>query len=325
MKIFITGATGFIGTHLIQILDGKGHYLKCLVRKTSNVENLLKHNCELVYGDVTDKASFVKGMQGCDFLINLANIYSFWEPDDSIYKKVNVDGTRNVLESALETGIKKVFHISTVAIFGKPAECPFNEESQPGPVRFSEYSRTKYEGDKIAWELYDKKHLPLVVLYPAAVLGSGDTQATGQYIKLLVKRKMPVVACTRSSLTYVHVKDVANAIEKALEKKDNLGERYIIGKEQLTIGEINKIVGEISGVPIPKIELPGWMTLINAYILTLIADIIKKPPLWGMARDQISILIKGFRADGSKADKDLGIEYLSVSSALKEMVHTLKN
>lgn len=325
MKIFITGATGFIGTHLIRALDGKGHHLKCLVRKTSNVETLLQHTCELVYGDVTDKASVLKGLAGCDWVINLANVYSFWEPDPSVYGKVNVEGVRNVMESALEAKVKKVVHISTVAIFGNTNDCPITEKSQPGAKRFSKYGESKYQGDKIAWEFYNKKQLPLVVLYPGAVLGPGDTKATGRYIQLLVKRKLPAVTCLRSTLTYVHVKDVANAIEKSLEKENTTGERYIIGKELLTIGEINGIVGKISGIPIPKIELPGWMALLNAHIFTFIADIIKKPPLWGMARDQILMMKKGFKADGEKAQKELGIEYSSVYKALQEMVNTLLN
>ncbi len=189
MKIFITGATGFIGLHLIQALDGKGHYIKCLVRKTSDVKNLSKHNCELVYGDVTDKASILKGMNGCDWVVNLANIYSMWEPDPSVYSKVNIEGTRNVMESALEANVKKIVHISTVAIFGNSTDCQITEKTKPGTKRFSEYAESKYQGDKIAWKLYEKKQLPLVVLYPGAVLGPGDSKATGQYIQLLGKKK----------------------------------------------------------------------------------------------------------------------------------------
>jgi Nucleoside-diphosphate-sugar epimerases len=320
MKIFITGATGFIGTHLIEFLDGKGHYLKCLVRKTSNVENLLKHKCELVYGDVTDKASVLKGMKGCDWVVNLANVYSLWEPDHSIYSKVNIEGTRNVMESAFETEVKKVVHISTVLICGNSNDCPITEKTHPGTKRFSEYAETKYQGDKIAWELFEKKHLPLVVLYPVAVLGPGDMQATGQYIELLVKRKMPALACIHSKLTFVHVKNVASAIERVLEKRDTIGEKYIIGKEQLTIGEFNKIISEISGVPLPKIVLPNWMTLLIAFLLTKLSNIIKKPPLWGMALDQINTLIEGFKADGNKAEKELGIRYSPFYEAIKEML-----
>jgi dihydroflavonol-4-reductase len=156
-------------------------------------------------GDVTDKDSLLKGMQGCDWVINLANLYSFWEPDRKIYTKVNIEGTRNIMESALEKGISKVVHISTAGIFGKPADCPFTEDSTVGPVQFSEYFRTKYEGDLIVWELYEKKKLPVVMVYPGAVLGPGDPKATGKYIKDLMGRKLPATVFNDAIMTFVHV------------------------------------------------------------------------------------------------------------------------
>jgi nucleoside-diphosphate-sugar epimerase len=179
MNVFITGATGFIGTHLVKRLSQTEHEMCCLVRKTSNVRVLEELGTTLVTGDVTDRDSPLEGMKGCDGVINLANIYSYWEPDKRIYTDVNVEGTRNVMEGALETGVSKVVHVSSVVTYGKPADCPFTEESPVGPVRFSEYARTKYAGDLIAWELYEKKGLPLVMIYPGAVLGPGDPKSTG--------------------------------------------------------------------------------------------------------------------------------------------------
>jgi dihydroflavonol-4-reductase len=320
MKIFITGSTGFIGKHLIQAFSGSNYNLRCLVRKTSKVDFLGQQKCELFYGDVTDRTSLLQGMDGCDFVINLANVYSMWEPDPAIFYTVNVEGTRNVMIAALESGIKKVIHISSVVIFGKPNEYPFNENSKPSPKRFSEYARTKYEGDKIAWELFERQKLPLVVLYPAAVLGPGDNKATGQYIELLARRKLPALAYPNSVMTWAHVKDVVDAIINAMEKDGNIGEKYIIGKEILSIGEISKMVEEISGVPLPKFVMPNWMTWLSASLLTKIADLIKSPPMWGMALDQIKTMKEGFRADGRKSEKDLEIHYRSVYKAIKEML-----
>jgi len=321
MTIFITGATGFIGKQLILAFSEKSHALRCLVRKTSDIDFLKKQRCELIFGDVSDMPSLQKGMNGCDSVINLANVYSMWEPDPSIYYKVNVEGTRNVMTAALETGIKKIIHISSVVIFGKPDECPFSEECKPGSKKYSEYAKTKYEGDKIAWELYEKNKLPLVVLYPAAVLGPGDNKATGQYIQLLKQRKLPALAYTNSVMTWVHVKDVADAIIRAFEKDGNIGKKYIVGKEILSIGELSKMVVEISGVPLPKIIMPNWMAWICAYMLTTLANMTKKPPMWGMVLDQIRNMKAGFMADGCKAEKELGIQYRTVKLAIKEMLN----
>ncbi len=320
MKIFITGATGFIGTCLVKRLAQTKHKLCCLVRKNSQVHTIEELGVTLVTGDVTDKDSLYEGMKGCDWVINLANIYSFWEPDRRIYKAVNVKGTANVMECALDTGVSKVVHVSTAGIYGKPKDCPFTEDSPVGPIRFCEYFQTKYEGDLIAWELYEKRGLPLVMIYPGAVLGPGDPKATGQYIKDLINRHLPATVFNNSILTWVHVKDVAEAIIKAAEKENNLGEKYLIGKHQLSLKEFNKLTMEISGVSLPKMSLPDSVVLINARLLTWLANLIKRPPMWGMSIAQMRVMKEGFRIDGSKAERELGITYTPIRIALEEAI-----
>ncbi len=320
MNVFITGATGFIGSHLVKRLADTEHKLVCLARPTSDVNELEKQGVTLIKGDVTDKDSLLEGMTGCQWVINLANLYSFWEPDKQIFSDINIAGTRNVMECALETGVAKVVHISTAGIYGKPAECPFCEDSPVGRVRFSEYFRTKYEGDLIAWELHEKKGLPLLMIYPTAVLGPGDPKASGRYIQDLIHRRLPARVLENSVFTFVHVRDVAEAIVRAAEKENNIGEKYLVGKHQLPWREINRMVSEISGVRLPKMRLPDFLTMFNARFLTLVANVIKKPPLWGMAIDQIRTMKEGFVIDGSKAERELGISYTPVRVALEEAI-----
>jgi dihydroflavonol-4-reductase len=191
MKTFVTGATGFVGLNLAKRLAQTDHELYCLVRKTSRVDELRQLGVTLIEGDVRDKGSVLEGMKGCDWVVNLANVYTLWEPDNRIYSEINVKGTQNVMECALETGIAKVLHVSSLVIYGKPQEYPFVEENDVGPVRFSEYARTKYAGDLVAWELYEKKKLPLVMLYLASVLGEGDKKPSGQFINNLAHRRIP--------------------------------------------------------------------------------------------------------------------------------------
>jgi dihydroflavonol-4-reductase len=317
MRIFITGATGFIGTHLVQRLALTEHRLVCLVRQTSDVSTLKKVGAALVTGDVTDRDSLLQAMKGCCWVINLANVYSFWEPDRRIYSEVNVGGTRNVMEVALELGVAKVLHVSTALVYGKPADGPFTEESPVGPVRFSEYAETKYQGDLIAWELCEKKGLPLVVIYPAAVLGPGDPKASGQLIRSLIRRRLPATACHASIVTWVHVRDVAEAILRAMDKEDNLGEKYLVGREQLSMAQFYKTVSEISRVPLPRVHLPDSLAMASARLLTWLADLTKKPPLWGMAVDKISTIKEGFRCDGSKAERELGVIYTPIRLAIE--------
>ncbi|MDD3654783.1 MAG: NAD-dependent epimerase/dehydratase family protein [Desulfotomaculaceae bacterium] len=276
----------------------------------------------IAIGDVTDKPSILRGMKGCDWVINLANLYSFWEPDRQIYTKINVEGTRNVMECALETGVSKVVHVSTVAVFGKPVDIPFTEDSPVGPVRFSEYAETKYLGELAAWELYEKKGLPLVVVYPALVTGSGDPKAFGGYMFDFIKRRLPGIVFNNSILTFVYVRDVAVAILKALEKENNIGEKYIVGKFQHSYKELNRILSEISGTPSPKIRFPNSVTITSAALLTLLANLIKKPPLLQLSVDLTRTNIEGIVCDGSKAERELGITYTPIRQAFEEAIES---
>ena len=320
MKTFITGGTGFIGTHLVRRLVQTEHEIVCLVRETSDVSTLEEVGATLVRGDVIDKDSVLEGMRGCDWVANLANIYSFWEPDKRVYTEVNLEGTRNVMECALETGVSKVVHVSTMATYGKPADVPFVEESAIGPVRFSEYAETKYQGDLVAWELYETRGLPVLMVYPPCVLGPGDDRPTGQHIQSLIQRRKPATAFNDSTLTWVHVRDVAEVIVQALEKEGNAGERHLVGKEQLSIQVFNEMVSEISGAPLPRMRLPDSVAIANAANATWWADLIKKPPMMGMAIDQYRAMKQGQQGDGSKAERELGITYTPIRVALEEAI-----
>ncbi len=320
MKTFITGGTGFIGKHLVRRMARTAHEMFCLVRKSSDTKELEELGVNLVIGDVTDRVSLTKGMSGCDWLLNLANVFSYWEPDKSRYRNVNVLGMKNVMESALEAGIAKVVHVSSVVIYGKPRESPFSEVSSLGPIRFSDYAQSKYEGDLIAWKLYQERDLPLVMIYPGGVIGSGDTNIAGTSIDRFMHHKLPATVFHKSIMTYVHVQDVAEAILKAAEKQDNIGEKYILGNAHITFDEFYGMIHDITGEPLPMMRMPDNLALFNARMLTTLADVIKRPPLWGMSIDGMRTLKEGINADGSKAERELGIHYTPIRKALEDEV-----
>jgi len=330
MRISITGALGFIGTHTVQRLAQDGHELVCLVRRTSSADWLRQMGATVVTGDIMDKDSVRAAMAGCDWAVHLANLYSFWQPDPRLYAAVNIGGTRNVMECALETGISKIIHISTAAVYGKPADCPFTEECPVGPAQFSEYARTKYAGDLIAWELHEKQGLPLVMLYPGVVLGPGDPKFTGLYIQDFMRGKVPATGFDDSAFTYVHVRDVAEAIAQALENPDNVGEKYLLGGETLSNRQYSKLISEISGAPMPRWHFPGSLIMLAAAILTGAANLLKRPPVWMMRADRRWVISldsmrttrEGFRFDGSKAERELRIAYTPIRTAIEEAIQS---
>jgi dihydroflavonol-4-reductase len=224
------------------------------------------------------------------------------------------------MECALETGISKVLQVSTVAVWGKPDISPIVEETPVGPVRFSEYSKTKYEGELRTWKLYEGKGLPLVMIYPCGVLGPNDLKPSGRLILNIINQKMPARVFDDSVMTWVDVRDVAEAIVRALEKENNLGEKYIVGKHQLSMGELYEMVSEISGVPLPKLRMPDSIALFNAALLTWFANLTKRPPAWEMAWDAMRMVKEGFRANGAKAERELGIAYTPIRVTLEQVI-----
>ena len=323
MKIFVTGATGFIGTYLVKRLAQTEHELVCLARETSDTRFLKEAGAKIVTGDITNRASLLQGMAGCDWVVHLASSFVFWLPQKRVFHDVNITGTRNVMECVLEKGVSKVVYISTAAVYGN-AGGKITEETPVGTERASKYVRTKYEGDQIAWNLFIEKKLPLVVIYPSAVIGANDPKAAGRYLKNYAQGRMPAQVLTKISFPWVHVKDVAEAIMKALEKANNIGEKYIVSAENRTFGEINQMIREISGTRLPFLKLSTWMTVMTSYLLTGIAELLKKPPLWDMSVDQIGLMKQGFEVDGGKAARELGIAYTPIYDGVKEALESFK-
>jgi dihydroflavonol-4-reductase len=319
MKIFITGGTGFIGTHLVKCLAQTDHELVCLARKSSDVSTLKKLEVTIAVGDVTDRESLLKGMQGCDWVVNLANLFLFWVPDEQIYAEVNVEGTRNVMKSALETGISKVVHVSSAAVWGR-ADWPISEDTPMGVQRASQYARTKYEGDRIAWRLHAERGLPLVMIYPAAVVGPNDPKAAGRYVRNIARQRMPAQVLTDAPFSFVYVGDVCQAILRALEKEGNIGEKYLVSSANLTWGELNRRISEVAKARLPLLRLPDAVTVINAKFLTMVANLTKRPPWLDLSVDQVSLMKQGFVIDGSKAERELGLHYTPIGQALEEAI-----
>lgn len=319
MRIFVTGGTGFIGSHLVKCLAETEHELVCLARKTSNVSALEDSGVTIAFGDVTDKDSLRKGMQGCDWVANLANLFLFWVSDEQVYDDVNVEGTRNVMEAALETGISKVVHVSTGAVWGN-AEWPISEVTPLGVQRASKYAQTKYEGERIAWRFYEEHGLPLVMIYPSAVVGPDDPKAAGRYVKNIARHRMPAQVLTDTPFPFVYVGDVCKAILGALEKEGNIGEKYLVSSANLTWGELNRMICDIAGVPLPPFRLPDAVTRFNAKLLTGIADLTKRPPWLDLSVDQVALMRQGFVVDGSKAERELGFSYTPIRQALEEAI-----
>lgn len=258
-SVFVTGATGFIGSRLVPRLLKRGHHVTALARRPEQAGHLRALGVQLLRGDVTQPESLTEGMQGADWLLHLANHYSLHERDESIYTRVNVVGNRNVMRAALEAGVGKVVHVSSGVSYGISPDQPLREDSRVGPFP-NAYWRTKHLGDEEVWHLH-RQGLPVTAVYPGGVVGANDPNATGAWIRRLAQRRQPVRAFEDRGFTYVAVDDVAEAIVLAAEREDNVGERYLIGREFLTNRAFVELVAELAGSPLPPLYCQiAWHT-----------------------------------------------------------------
>jgi dihydroflavonol-4-reductase len=319
MRAFVTGSTGFIGARLVRRLVEGGHRVRCLVHRPERVAALAGLAVETVHGDVGDREVLCAAMAGVDWVFHLAAHYEFWSPHPEDYRTVNVDGTRAVLETALEHQVRKVVHMSSFVVYGEPESEPLREGLAEGPERFSRYAESKHEADLVAWEIF-RRGLPLVVVYPGAVVGEEDPKAAGQYVRGLIEHRMPARVLERAVFPFVYVGDVAEVLVRAAEKPDNVGARYFAVGENRTFGELNRMVAEISGESLPRLRLPDPVVLSAAAAMTILADLTHRPPLWGMAYDQMRTIKHGVRVDGSKAERELGVRYTPLREALARAI-----
>lgn len=324
MKIFLTGATGFIGTHLSRDLASRGHGVACLVRRSSNIRELESIGAELFLGDVRDRRSLLPGMSGCDALVHLAAATSFWEHDRENYSRVNAEGTRNVMECALEAKIPRAVHMSTLHVYGRPARRRFTEQSMVGPVRFSEYARTKYEAERIAWGLHVRKGLPLVVCCPAVVLGARSSGGGASFVGRLLDAVRVHRAFLNSVHAFVHVRDVVEAVCQILSRPAPPGQRYFIAGECISIRRLASMIEACSGTRLSRGSMSGPAARTMGTAFTAVAGILGKPPFRGLSRDYLATLREGVSADGGKAARELGIAYTPIALAVSDEIRSVE-
>ncbi|UQN08732.1 NAD-dependent epimerase/dehydratase family protein [Deinococcus sp. QL22] len=320
MRVFVTGASGFIGRRLVPKLLQRGHTVTALVRRPERAFHLQALGVKLVPGDVTRPEGLQDALRGTEWLLHLANHYSLHEHDERVYERVNVEGNRHVMQAALGAGVRKVVHVSSGVSYGASPDQPLQEGSRVGPHPTA-YWRTKHAGDQVVWQLA-QQGLPVVVVYPGAVVGAGDPNATGQWIRRLVRRQQPVRAFESRGFTWVAVDDVAEAIVRAAETKGNEGERYLIGREYLTNGEFVALVSTLSGVPRPVLVLPDVLAQVSGVVLGTFAGLTRTSPLWDVSRSSMNHLAAGFRFGSDKAERDLGLVYTAVRQAVAEDMAT---
>ena len=320
MKTLITGAAGFVGAAVLRELLKKGHKVKALVRQSSVLNNLKNLDVEIVYGDLKDRESLKKSLKDCKYLFHVAADYRLWVPKPEEIYQNNVKGTENLMEEALNSEIEKVVYTSSVAVLGKPINGDIANEKTPVNVSqmIGHYKKSKFLAEEKVKELYKTRKLPVVIVNPAAPVGPRDIKPTptGKMVLDAAMKKIPAYLDT--GLNIVHVDDVAKGHMQAFNK-GKLGERYILGGENLTLKEMLEIISILCGNKPPKIRLPRKPLYPIGYVFEIFARLfnIKNPML---TVDMIRMAEKKMFFSSEKAKKELNYKYKSAKNALKDAI-----
>jgi dihydroflavonol-4-reductase len=319
MQTFLTGATGFLGSHVARALAAQGANLRLLVRSTSNLKNLEGINAESVVGDLRDSGSLEKSMQGCEAVFHVAADYRLWLRDPAEMYRSNVEGTRAILDAARKNKVRCVVYTSSVATIGFTANGrPADEDS---PVALADmighYKRSKFMAEQLALEA-GRAGLRVVTVNPTTPVGEQDIKPTptGRIVVDFLKRKFP--AYVETGLNLVDVRECARGHIAALEKGRS-GERYILGGENLTLKKILDKLGAISGLPSPTVKLPYFV----AYIAGAVDEAISGRLLNREPRATVETVRMGKKkmwAASDKAERELGWKIIPADDALRRAV-----
>lgn len=321
----VSGANGHLGNNLVRFLLKQGLPVRAAVRNTGNRKPFEGLDCELVQADITDKASFVKALQGVETFYAVGASFKLWakDPKKEIYD-VNIKGTRNTIEAAAEAGVKRIVYVSSIAALDY-TQLPTKESNGYNPDRRDMYYNSKNDGEKIAFELAAKLGVELVSVMPSAMIGSEaflPLNVSYGVLKLILNKKIPVD--TRITLNWVDVKDVAEGCYLAAEK-GRPGERYILANEKcMTITDTTILAHTL--YPELKLEIPrsvpkGILFTIAA-IMEFTARMSGKAPV--LTRKDIS-MFSGLQQDFdiSKSRNELGFNPKSPEQAVKEALQYL--
>lgn len=314
MRVLVTGGTGFLGSHIVAALVARGDAVRVLRRADSRLDALAGLPVEFVIGDLCDVDAVTRAVAGCDVVFHVAALSSYWRARREQVYRVNVEGTRVVMEACLRAGVGRVVHTSSIAAIGIPPRGVLGTETTP----FDQLSMT--------FAYADSKHraeasvlaavaqgLPAVIVNPATVMGAGDHyMISGSMIVEFVRGHVPVVPPGG-----VCVVDVAAVVQGhlAAAERGRIGERYILGGENLSHRQIVALIAEVAGRRAPRLVAPAWVLGPLAGAVEVFNRLSRRPPM--VSSEQVRLSMVDFFFDSRKAVRELGYPMLPFRGAVE--------
>jgi dihydroflavonol-4-reductase len=317
-KTLITGATGFVGSAVARALLARGHALRLLVRPGGDRRNIAGLQAELAEGDLTDPASLARAAEGCGALFHVAADYRLWVPDPDAMMRANVAGTRTLLLAAQAQGVERMVYCSSVAALGLIGDGTQADETTPvDPDKIiGVYKRSKYFAEQAVLGLVRDHAMPVVIVNPSTPVGPRDIKPTptGKMIFDAATGRMP--AYVETGLNIVHVDDVAEGHALAFER-GVIGERYILGGEDFSLGDLFALVARIAGRKPPRVKLP----LAPLYPVALACEALARLGIEPVVtRETLAMARKKMFFSSAKAKRELGYAPRPAIEAIEDAV-----
>ena len=323
MLAFVTGATGFLGSHVARTLAAEGAELRLLVRPASDPRNIEDLKAERVMGDLRDPASIEKALSGCEVVFHVAADYRLWVRDPEQMYRSNVEGTRAVIEAARKQGVRRVVYTSSVATMGFTSNGRgggrLADEQSPVSLvdMIGHYKRSKFMAEQVAFEAA-RAGVDVVVVNPTTPIGERDVKPTptGRIVLDFLKRKFP--AYVETGLNLVDATECARGHMQALEKGRS-GERYILGGENLTLKQILDRLAAITGLKSPTVKLPYVFAFATGVVDEMVTGrLLRREPRATI--DAVRMGKKMMFVSSAKAERELGWQTVAVDGALGRSV-----
>ena len=318
MTTLVTGATGFVGSAVVKALLARGEPVRVLIRPNSNRRHLRNLPVEIVVGDLEQPPTLRQAVAGCRALYHVAADYRLWAPRPSVMYRINVDGTRALLRAAVDAGVGRIVYTSSVATLGIDPGGDPSDETTPSTVEdmIGHYKRSKYLAEQAVRELIAHEGLPAVIVNPSAPIGPGDARPTptGRIVLDAAKGRIPAYVDT--GLNVVHVDDVAAGHLLAYEH-GRIGERYILGGQNLSLGEILTLIAGLTGRRPPRLRLSADLVLPIAYLSEMAARLRRTgEPL--VTVDGVRMAKKRMHFSSTKATRELGYSSRPAEDAVRD-------
>ena len=321
MTVLVTGGSGFVGSAVVRALLLRSKAVRAMTRPTSDRTLLNGLDIEHVHGDLDAPLSLKAAVKNCQALFHVAADYRLWVPEPETIYRTNVEGTKTLMRAAAEAGVQRIVYTSSVATLGLTGDVRPADETTPSSIgnMIGHYKRSKFLAEQAVQTLIDEEGLPAVIVNPSAPIGPRDIKPTptGRLVLDVARGKLPAFVDT--GLNVVHVEDVAEGHLLAFDR-GRIGERYILGGENLRLAEITRAIAALAGVKAPSIKLPIGPLLPVAHMIETYWRLAGKTKEPRMTVDGLRMAKKLMFFSSAKAERELGYHARPALDAFKDAI-----